>query len=470
MRKIEKVRIDELESKLSSSAFRKGVSAFRYGLIPKGYSDHLPVKLELSSGQFTAISWNMLADDHLYNNFMNVTGSDIIANILRTEFSGNNPYQNNLYHFFAELAQYLYARISKNTIEINNALLRNFVSLDVFPSRLARSRNPVTAQTKRTAIESARRVIVSHFLDRHSSYADEFNLSMQHALEIIYHIKSEEHGSLHWNNRFKAIRRNKALCTELVSQDIVCLQECTSPTDVGALFQEAGKPHVALTHRINDRTNDHCVLFYNPDKFSLVDKPIFAALHHKKPYIMAKLMDKVSGEVMVVSSIHHPGGNHCMIQQLLDAVKTLQNKPPQAENFYILGDFNNTADFYESKQQEEKTEVAASTRMLYPQSGSLAGSDFGNTNKAIDAVLTNNLEEKAQVSVLTSITLSPPAHTPLKVCFEYKEELAPRVSASFFQSVQRNVSRVEALAVATNIKVSKSTLSERQSLLVSVTS
>ena len=60
------------------SAFRYGNSAFRLGLMPQNISDHLPISAEIKFNpsdeeNHTMLSWNLLADEHLYNNFMNIT-------------------------------------------------------------------------------------------------------------------------------------------------------------------------------------------------------------------------------------------------------------------------------------------------------------------------------------------------------------------------------------------------------------
>ena len=48
-------------------AFRYGTSAFRFGLIPQGISDHLPIvsQLPLKDSQVSMLSWNLLADEPL---------------------------------------------------------------------------------------------------------------------------------------------------------------------------------------------------------------------------------------------------------------------------------------------------------------------------------------------------------------------------------------------------------------------
>src|SRR3990167_4992172 len=155
MRKIERSRITELEEKLQSSAFR-------YGLILKGYSDHLPI--QFSSRKFTAISWNLLADTHLYRNFTNVTGSAMVANALRQQFPDGNPYFDRIYHFFAELAQYLFSKIKTDSIEIDEKLLKGFIYLKACPSRLVCAGDSAEAK----AVESARDYLISLFSNKNA--------------------------------------------------------------------------------------------------------------------------------------------------------------------------------------------------------------------------------------------------------------------------------------------------------------
>ena len=156
-----KERSEMLNKCLSTSAFRRGTSAFRLGLIPQGISDHLPIEANIKTnhGQHKLLSWNMLADTHLFNNFRNISGSDYWRELLLKQFPEGciyvNEHSNQLFHFFAEIGQYLYSTRDNNSdreyakIIINSTILRNFITTQT--SRLARSRDANTAEKKKTA-------------------------------------------------------------------------------------------------------------------------------------------------------------------------------------------------------------------------------------------------------------------------------------------------------------------------------
>ena len=109
---------EEFRYKFNKSVYRKGVSAYIYGGLRGGISDHLPVSFDVSpvgisdSGEMLspikAASYNLLSDDHLWNNFMNITGSVEIKRSLSAGNIYNNSQRNNLYHFFCEISQFLY--------------------------------------------------------------------------------------------------------------------------------------------------------------------------------------------------------------------------------------------------------------------------------------------------------------------------------------------------------------------------
>ena len=40
------------------------------------------------------MSWNLLADEHLYNNFMNITGASFLIEALKTTYPKGNIYFN----------------------------------------------------------------------------------------------------------------------------------------------------------------------------------------------------------------------------------------------------------------------------------------------------------------------------------------------------------------------------------------
>ena len=73
-----------LDFGLSHTNIRKGINTARLGLIPTAPSDHLPIKMFTSndlSEKISLFSWNLLSNDHLFNNLMNVNAyKEIIAN------------------------------------------------------------------------------------------------------------------------------------------------------------------------------------------------------------------------------------------------------------------------------------------------------------------------------------------------------------------------------------------------------
>ena len=210
-----KERAEKLETQLSESAFRRGTSAFRLGLVPMGISDHLPIEITLRSSQgqsLSMISWNLLSDDHLYNNFMNISGGKLLLKAKRQKMPAGCCYADNgrdqMKHFFSEIAQYLYAQQIRGLITVNREVLQKFISLNSQPSRLARSRSSDKLAEKRRHVESSRAHLVAMLLDEQHPQAHEFKLAIRHCLELIHHIKSDK-GALKWANRYKSLKENK---------------------------------------------------------------------------------------------------------------------------------------------------------------------------------------------------------------------------------------------------------------------
>ena len=140
-------RVSNLERKLTTSTFRQGVSAHLFGIVVKGYSDHLPIRAEFQLSQdikLKVISWTLLADDHLYNNFMNITGTQKLFEAMQPSTSEDNIYggsieKNKLYYFFSELATFLYSGNYTNKDVGNEYIMNKFILNQ--PSRLTRSRD-----------------------------------------------------------------------------------------------------------------------------------------------------------------------------------------------------------------------------------------------------------------------------------------------------------------------------------------
>lgn len=438
---------DFLKQALFENAVRRGTSAFRFGLIPRGASDHLPITASIeTTGKttFSLMSWNLLADVHLYNNFMNVTGTKELFCAIQ-EVSDNNIYclngseqQNKLYHYFSELAHFLYENKTDNTINFNAELLKKFSDItlfDFYPSHLARSRTAEIAEKNKIAVITSRQKISEILLDSSHPNHHEFRLAIQHSLELYHHIK---YGALKWENRFPVIQQNQRLIVSLQKADFLCFQECTSPED----FKKIHLSHTWITHKINQGTNDHCVLAYNLQKFKLLDT-VKSALgsyvdkHGKmiegnKPFILGKFENIETHEHIIIGSVHHPGGNHQCMNEILEAVKTLQHPPEQKIDYFIAGDYNHTQEYFNDNR----------CALHYPTLGTMAGSDYGNINQAIDAVLTSGAKDCCiHVERVSELPLAVPAETvPVKVRFYNKNAvLSEYASPSFWKPVQRTI-------------------------------
>jgi endonuclease/exonuclease/phosphatase family metal-dependent hydrolase len=402
-----------LEANLSQTAFRRGTSAFRYGLIPQGISDHLPIyiKLNLGLSEHHLFSWNLLADVHLYNNFLNISGSQLLAQLIDAQpgFDKNSYYsktENKLFYFLAELAQYLYVH-KMHLHSITPDFLRDFIHIDSQPSQLARSRNPNLVKEKIIQIETSRAEIIELFIqaifvtEQHKS---EFELMLKHALELIYHIQDEE-GALRWKNRYRLLQTNKALLSKMRSQDIILLQEATNPKNILALLPTHYR---LIEHKLDANTTDHCAIIYNENKYELL-KEAKLNLEGKKPYIIAQLKNRVTQENFMIASIHHPGGIHDWRMQIVEQTQQLAEE--KALPTFIAGDFNHCEENFTAGETN-------SFAMLYPKTGTSAGSDYGNLNKAIDALFTNEKSRVLNIERVNEVGLSPPALSlPFKISF-----------------------------------------------------
>lgn len=451
----------QLEARLTQSAFRRGTSAFRLGLIPQGVSDHLPIAANISTSQqsIKLVSWNLLADQHLYNNFMNISGSQLLVDALLT-VEPKSPYNHrSIYHFFIELSRYLHAKCQRGKIVVDEATLNSFIEDPAATSILMRARSEECPRQKKASVIEAREKLIAIMLDQSHPQAHEFKLAIRHALEIYHHIKGSENdlqpGELNWENRLTRLQQNDALQQQISSADIICLQECTTPDAICDFITVCGKTIEVLTHRVNDRTNDHCVLMYDSTRFDCVSEPIFAGLENKtKPCIFATLKDKSSGECIIVGSIHHPGGDKYCLSEIEKHIQALQPKSPPGYSYCIAGDFNHCDDFFELKKEVDDQHL-----MHYPQQGTMAGSDYGNVNRAIDAMMSDLSADNIQVSRMDDLPACQPAPSvicqaddlqtedlllhkdkPIILEFKYQDERLLHVAPSFMHPVQRVIS------------------------------
>lgn len=406
-------------------AFRYGNSAFRFGLMPQGISDHLPIILNtsLEKTQLKMMSWNLLADEHLFNNFINISSSKLLEIMIDNKLEDiDNIYQGAMYHLFAELAQYLYpiAEKNDNQITINKSLLHGFIPNASQPSRLARSRTPEVAKQKEEQVKMAREALVDTLLNTSDPNYQEYQIAIKQSLELIYHIKNPN-GALRWQNRFERFKENKQAMSEFLSQDIIALQECSNPADIENLFQQAKKNMEVLSYNVTNSisSTDNCLLAFNKDKFSLIEStapinPILTHFENKKPAIYCKLLDKAIKQEFIVASIHHPGGDHDLRHKIVENISQLQAGNTEMP-FFIAGDYNHTQQQFLELSQQENNMLP---KLYYPtQQGTMSGSDYGNTNQSIDAIMSNTyLADK--VSVSATIKAAQPAVTPFKINFQ----------------------------------------------------
>jgi hypothetical protein len=435
-------RSQQLQLALQSSAFRRGTSAFRFGLIQSGISDHLPFVANVKHSaqtEFNLMSWNLLADTHLYNNFMNISGAVQLAELIQDAHPEGNVYYHNdnkLFYFFSELARFLHKKQSEDKIKITKELLHAFVSTEQEGSNLARSRDLQVAIEKTRQVETARLQIVNIMInemnldndDKPTQAGNELKLAIQHSVELMHHIENTN-GTLQWSNRFARIKGNQPLVTKIASMDFLCLQECTNPNDIRDLLSVQKTKHVVISYNIVN-SRDHAVLVYDAEKFVLIGEPVKYALEGKKPSIFAKFKNRNTDEVFVVASIHHPGGKHNLMNELLQQVALLRVGQDASVPFYILGDYNHTREFFQAN-----TEGVTSHQMIYPVTGTMAGSDYGNVNKAIDAIITSQPVENIKVGLVDELPVSPPAPAlSLVVEFAAKKSAA---NLSFFKQADQ---------------------------------
>lgn len=398
--------------------FRHGTSAFRLGLIPQAVSDHLMIKANVGSqtGNHNLLSWNLLADEHLYNNFRNITGTEAVENALTARLGENHIYQGQMIHLFSELAQYLYQHKNESNGEIivTKELLDEFISLEAQPSLRARSKDEKIAKQKQNEVLAARSTLKDILLDETHQNHHEHLQSIEHSLELISHIK-EPDGALRWQNRLQTLKDNDALLKEFVSKDIIMLQECTKPSDIEALLANTGKNihiihhNVAKTPEKKAASTDNVVIAFDSDKYLLVDEPLRVDFEGKKPALYAMLQDKQTEEIFIVGSIHHPGGNHDLRDEIEQHINQLQDSE-QTRSYFIAGDYNHT--------QSQWPDRSSNSELFYPDSGTMAGSDFNNLNQSIDAIMAKN-DASMEVSVSDNLQAAPPSERLFKLRFEF---------------------------------------------------
>jgi hypothetical protein len=407
------IQIDErkqtLEYALASASFRKGISAFRYGLITSGISDHLPISGSVTSdtsGNINIFSWNLLSDDHTFNSFMNVTGTGILIRDLQESSNTEQPSDRlrlkeikqeyfpeetgiiklkyydgmNIKFFFSELSQFLYANKKVTSHHPGNSTNYEIEftasTLDRFIIEQTSVKLKSDASDEEIAlIRKERRYIRDILLDKENPNHHEYQLAIRHGLEIIFHLKE---GSFTFDNRLHRLSEQKELLANMQRQDILCFQECSVPADLQNFLKEkTGKNISSISTSTKEANKDHVAIMFDSNKYQLTDPaPIKSSFGGRKPYIIATLENILTNEKIIVGSIHHPGGEENVLGELKDHIKILQDKIGDVP-YFIMGDYNHTSDFFHDPL------------LQFPDHATLTANDYDNYGKSIDGVLTN---------------------------------------------------------------------------------
>ncbi len=384
-------RILSLEKKLSH-AFRKGLNVRIQGLHRLAPSDHLPIEATFQRNKgkpIHVLSWNMLSDTHLGNYYRNIS---IVTRLLEDPaISASNKFKSAGHWLLFFIADHL-RKSQSNEITIDKNSLINFLNEYKFDK----------AFSQKDAKE-----IVDHYLE--GDQEELFMQSIAHAVEIHFSITE---GYLRWENRFSLIKTNKALLREFTNQDIICLQECTNPKDISTLLSK--KNHEMISHSV--RAGDHAVIIFDPQKHEIMkdqnNKPLirkFSLGHNSKPCILAVLKsatDKTASP-FIIGSIHHPGGDEDELELVQNELQEVQGN--EDYDVLVMGDFNHIEDFF--KKTTKKFAV------IMPGHATMAGPDYGSTNKSIDGIYTNRATKiglkVVEMPIAPSITL--PLHISIKL-------------------------------------------------------
>ena len=452
----------KLEQALSAAVFRKGISAFRYGLVTSGISDHLPIAAtaDITSDTINIFSWNLLSDDHTFNSFMNVTGTRILLddievplNILEKDselrkikltyfpditskiklsFYGGIGIK----FFFSELSQFLYEH-KKSTAEREGDIVyeidfnRDFLQKFVVEQGSVKLK-PNATKEELDLIQKERLYILDILLDKSNKNHCEYLLAIRHSLEIIFHLKE---GSFDFANRLDRMAQQPLLLDKLKTQDIYAFQECSDPDDLVEFIEHYVNREVAfISHSIKEGSKDNVVIMFNKSKYKVDDKRIIKGdFSGRKPYIIAVLNNLKTGENIIFGSIHHPGGRENLIIQLEEHIKNLQREIGDVP-FFVMGDYNHERDFFKSNL------------LKFPQYPTFTANDYDNYGKSIDGILANrNVEFGKELNLLTdtmpinievkeivdsNITVIAPASFRQKVAIDNKLPLSATLLGS----------------------------------------
>jgi len=403
-----------LQRKLSNPA-RHGVNTSVYGLVTLGISDHLPITFNFLN--YNVLSWNMLANTHLYNALHNVTG----LQDLTKSCSDANSYKRRMIHFLADFSRF----IMKTNQDGNGEIKLSTVLFDEYIKMKADNAKPEEKDKLKKDLAELRDVI----MEDKNTYAHTIN----HAVSIVYQI---EHGEL--SKRTALLLENKKLLSDMVKKDIICLQECTNPDEILKMLNGNGQKFNMIKHRVNEhRSNtDHCVIIYNSEKLEISSKNsqpqvIKGALDTRpdgsggKPYIMARFKD-TNGEEFIAGSIHHPGGGKNELEHLNTEMESLKISKNEEIPIFSAGDFNNA----DVKINEMLNQTAADKKNLAltyitTNEGTMAGPDYGNQNLSIDGVIST--ESNITVKVPESARqIARPLDCPYTVTTENSSKATPK--------------------------------------------
>lgn len=408
-------KIKTLDFLFESSAYRRGTSSHRLGLIPNGISDHLPIDITVSPSRLSGesdsmklppvlkiLSWNLLSDDHLYCHFRNISGLAVFEEFLfdQSLLERSNLYsQGKLYHFFIEFIRTLDHQSTKLNLTLleycyillpETFLTDNFLDqLDQFsaggsPSRLCRDHD---------TIMNSRHDITRLIGSAPHHIQHEFILTLTHTVQIYNEIHRQD-GSLRWKNRASRLKSSSTLLSRIKQYDVICFQECSHTGDIENLFQD--QRYIWISHAHPDHTQDHCMIGLNSERFELRKEPIRFFIAGHKPAILLYLFDQLFNQNCIVGSIHHPGGKEDHLTEIIDRLNDIRTG---FEPFYIAGDFNHTQNFFSD---------AVQPMLFFPKSGTMAGNDFNQHNLPIDGLLTDSPADRIEVNVLGALPLFSP--------------------------------------------------------------
>lgn len=384
---------------------------------PISVSDHAPIigSVALDNHQIEIISWNMLSDTHLENNFFDLTGLKSYkkfidkyikgevgeASSVTQEYLKSNYYKSKLSVLFQELATYAEKhqgfREGITEFTFTSEMLKDFSNSDFFIPNNLTSEDKAKRKLDRQVMLDFIQEIPS--ISRGEFVANDFHALTEHALRTFYAI---EYGGLKWQERKQQItpQAYKRMHETLDHAGFICFQECTSPSDMLDEINKSGRTeYQMLTLKAKDKVDnqDHCVIIYNPNIYELEERSNYKLGDGKKPAIVARFKKLDDGNPIVVGSLHHPGSKPGDPQENQVPDILLQAHKMQKEvdiPVVIAGDFNNRADFF-----YDSLSGTGYTIKSTHNSGTTIAPEYGNKYKAVDCVLSNRPIYNVNVAV-----------------------------------------------------------------------